>query len=51
MPIVTFAPAARTDLTSGKKVYVVATTASQGAFVAQRVVVVLAPSRHALHEA
>jgi hypothetical protein len=39
VPIVTFAPAARTDLTSGKKVYVVATTASQGAFVAQRVVV------------
>ncbi|MEW9585880.1 hypothetical protein [Paraburkholderia sp. DGU8] len=39
VPIVTFAPAARTDLTAGKKVFVVATAASQGAFVAQRVVV------------
>jgi hypothetical protein len=39
VPIVTFIPAARTDLTSGKKVFVVAMAASQGAFVAQRVVV------------
>jgi hypothetical protein len=39
VPIVTFTPAARTDLTPGKKVFVVATAASQGAFVAQRVVV------------
>jgi hypothetical protein len=39
VPIVTFIPAARTDLTPGKKVFVVATPASQGAFVAQRVVV------------
>jgi hypothetical protein len=39
VPIVTFTPAARTDLTTGKKVFVVATAASQGAFVAQRVVV------------
>jgi hypothetical protein len=39
VPIVTFTPAARTDLTAGKKVFVVATAASQGAFVAQRVVV------------
>jgi hypothetical protein len=39
VPIVTFTPAARTDLTVGKKVFVVATAASQGAFVAQRVVV------------
>jgi len=39
VPIVTFIPAARTDLTPGKKVFVVATAASQGAFVAQRVVV------------
>lgn len=39
VPIVTFTPAARTDLTAGKKVFVVATPASQGAFVAQRVVV------------
>jgi hypothetical protein len=39
VPIVTFAPAARTDLTPGKKVFVVATAAAQGAFVAQRVVV------------
>jgi hypothetical protein len=39
VPVVTFTPAARTDLTAGKKVFVVATAASQGAFVAQRVVV------------
>jgi hypothetical protein len=39
VPIVTFTPAARTDLTPGKKVFVVATPAAQGAFVAQRVVV------------
>ena len=39
VPVVTFTPAARTDLTAGKKVYVVATAASQGAFIAQRVVV------------
>nr|WP_318289990.1 hypothetical protein [Paraburkholderia sp. BL8N3] len=39
VPIVTFTPAARTDLTAGKKVFVVATAASQGTFVAQRVVV------------
>ncbi|WNC93983.1 hypothetical protein RI103_24710 [Paraburkholderia sp. FT54] len=39
VPIVTFTPAARTDLTPGKKVFVVATAAAQGAFVAQRVVV------------
>ena len=39
VPVVTFTPAARTDLTPGKKVFVVATAASQGAFVAQRVVV------------
>jgi hypothetical protein len=39
VPVVTFTPAARTDLTAGKKVFVVATAAPQGAFVAQRVVV------------
>jgi hypothetical protein len=39
VPVVTFTPAARTDLSAGKKVFVVATAASQGAFVAQRVVV------------
>jgi hypothetical protein len=39
VPVVTFTPAARTDLTPGKKVFVVALPASQGAFVAQRVVV------------
>jgi hypothetical protein len=39
VPIVTFVPAARTDLTPGKQVFVVATPASQGSFVAQRVVV------------
>lgn len=39
VPIVTFIPAARTDLTAGKKVFVVATPAAQGSFVAQRVVV------------
>jgi hypothetical protein len=39
VPVVTFIPAARTDLTAGKKVFVVATPATQGAFAAQRVVV------------
>ncbi|MEM5338195.1 DUF3987 domain-containing protein [Paraburkholderia azotifigens] len=40
VPIVTIAPAAHSDLTPGKKVFVVATPASsQGEFVAQRVVV------------
>jgi hypothetical protein len=39
VPIVTFVPAARTDLTAGKKVFVVATPTAQGSFVAQRVVV------------
>ncbi|PLZ00305.1 hypothetical protein CY652_21625 [Burkholderia sp. WAC0059] len=39
VPIVTFVPAARTDLSPGKQVFVVATPASQGALVAQRVVV------------
>jgi hypothetical protein len=39
VPVVTFTPAARTDLTPGKKVFVVATPAAQGAYVAQRVVV------------
>jgi hypothetical protein len=36
---IAFAPATRADLTPGKKVFVVATPAQQGAFVAQRVVV------------
>jgi hypothetical protein len=39
VPVVTFAPAAQNDLTPGKKVFVVATPASQGTYVAQRVVV------------
>ncbi|TDV38976.1 hypothetical protein C7405_10193 [Paraburkholderia caballeronis] len=39
VPVVTFAPAARTDLTPGKNVFVVATPASQGQYTAQRVVV------------
>ncbi|CAG4922165.1 hypothetical protein [Paraburkholderia saeva] len=39
VPVVTFTPATRTDLMPGKKVFVVATPASQGTFVAQRVVV------------
>jgi hypothetical protein len=39
VPVVTFAPATRSDLTPGKKVFVVATPAQPGAFVAQRVVV------------
>ena len=39
VPVVTFTPADRTDLTPGKKVFVVATAASQGTFVAQRVIV------------
>jgi hypothetical protein len=39
VPVVTFTPAAHTDLTPGKKVFVVATPAAQGTYVAQRVVV------------
>jgi hypothetical protein len=39
VPVVTFAPATRGDLLPGKKVFVVATPAQQGGFVAQRVVV------------
>ncbi|RKF35752.1 hypothetical protein [Paraburkholderia fungorum] len=39
VPVVTFAPATRGDLTPGKKVFVVATPVQQGAFVAQRVIV------------
>ncbi|WP_184138972.1 hypothetical protein [Paraburkholderia atlantica] len=39
VPIVTFTPAERSDLTTGKKVFIVATPASQGSYVAQRVVV------------
>jgi len=39
VPVVTFAPATRSDLTQGKKVFVVATPAQPGAFVVQRVVV------------
>ncbi|MDR3099958.1 MAG: hypothetical protein LBV73_23185 [Paraburkholderia sp.] len=39
VPIVTFMPAARSDLAQGKQVFVVAKPASQGAYVAQRVVV------------
>ncbi|MEA3122603.1 MAG: hypothetical protein QOH33_2188 [Paraburkholderia sp.] len=39
VPIVTFIPAARTDLTPGKQVFVVATHGAQDSFVAQRVVV------------
>lgn len=39
VPIVTPIAAARSDLTAGKKVFVVATPAAQGTFVAQRVVV------------
>lgn len=39
VPIVTFIPATRADLTQGKQVFVVAKPASQGAFTAQRVVV------------
>ena len=39
VPIVTFVPAARTDLMPGKKVFVVADPGSQGAYVARRVVV------------
>ncbi|MFM0469574.1 hypothetical protein [Paraburkholderia strydomiana] len=39
VPIVTFTTAVRTDLTPGKKVFIVATAASQGTYVAQRVVV------------
>jgi hypothetical protein len=39
VPIVTFVPAARMDLTPGKQVFVVATHASQDSFAAQRVVV------------
>ncbi|MGV2293627.1 hypothetical protein AAHK20_33295 [Trinickia sp. YCB016] len=39
VPIVTFMPAARSDLTPGKQVFVVATSGPQGAYVAQRLVV------------
>jgi len=39
VPVVTFTPATHGDLTPGKKVFVVATPASQGSYVAQRVVV------------
>ncbi|MGF6740884.1 hypothetical protein [Paraburkholderia atlantica] len=39
VPIVTFTPAEHGDLTTGKKVFIVATPASQGSYVAQRVVV------------
>jgi len=39
VPIVTFVPAARSDLAPGKQVFVVAKSASQGAYSAQRVVV------------
>ena len=39
VPVVTFMPAARTDLTPGKQVFVVATSGSQGTYVAQRLVV------------
>ena len=39
VPIVTFVPAARSDLAPGKQVFVVAKSASQGAYAAQRVVV------------
>ncbi|CAD6560775.1 hypothetical protein LMG27952_07236 [Paraburkholderia hiiakae] len=39
VPIVTFTPAARSDLAPGKQVFVVAKPASQGTYAAQRVVV------------
>ncbi|SEB15497.1 hypothetical protein [Paraburkholderia sartisoli] len=39
VPVVTLTSAARVDLVPGKKVFVVATPATQGTFVAQRVVV------------
>jgi hypothetical protein len=39
VPVVTFAPAARSDLISGKKVFVVASPVSGTQFVAQRVLV------------
>lgn len=39
VPIVTFVPAARSDLAPGKQVFVVAQPASQGSYAAQRVVV------------
>jgi hypothetical protein len=39
VPIVTFTPAARSDLVAGKKVFVVATHPTPGALEAQRVVV------------
>ncbi|MBP0588444.1 hypothetical protein J8I87_01675 [Paraburkholderia sp. LEh10] len=39
VPVVTFTPASHSDLAPGKKVFVVATPAAQGAYVAQRVVV------------
>ncbi|MCG5073172.1 hypothetical protein [Paraburkholderia tagetis] len=39
VPVVTFTPAEHSELTPGKKVFVAATPASQGTYVAQRVVV------------
>ncbi|MEX3951686.1 hypothetical protein AB4Y45_38525 [Paraburkholderia sp. EG287A] len=39
VPIVTFMPAARSDLAPGKQVFVVAKPASQGTYAAQRLVV------------
>ena len=39
VPIVTFLPAARTDLTAGKKVFVVAAPGKDGEYAAQRIVV------------
>lgn len=39
VPVVTFAPAARTDLTAGKKVFIVASPVNGTQFAAQRIVV------------
>ena len=39
VPVVTFAPAARTDLVAGKKVFIVASPVSGTEFAASRVVV------------
>lgn len=39
VPVVTFVPAARPDLAPGRQVFVVAKSASQGTYAAQRVVV------------
>lgn len=39
VPVVTFTPAGHSELTPGKKVFIVATPASQGTYIAQRVVV------------